>query len=52
MRNTVIGTPYWMAPEVIEAIDYDEKVHIHLIRLLEATEYSFLIRITSSGESQ
>jgi len=27
-RNTVIGTPYWMAPELIEGHDYGAKVDI------------------------
>ena len=27
-RNSVVGTPYWMAPELIRGQDYDDKVDV------------------------
>lgn len=44
LRMTVVGTPYWMAPEMLRGEGYDEKVDIFSYGIV-VSEVSTLIYI-------
>lgn len=46
-RYTVVGNPYWMAPEMMKGLKYDEKVDVFSfgIMLCEVSEHTFNLRV-------
>ena len=42
-RRSVVGTPYWMAPELIRGLPYDDKVCSRLVDWVMLTAFSFAL---------
>ena len=42
-RNSIVGTPYWMAPEVIKGAQYQSKVGL-INFVFEHYPFSFLLK--------
>lgn len=40
-RASVVGTPYWMAPEIIKGLEYDGKVRCRLLSILVSARYTY-----------